>query len=171
MPRPRLSGGPGPGKFCLISRPGEAGNLRVHPLKDVTLFLTLLIQAMTFAPTLDKQQTFAILRPICSRLVDPALKGNLAAPLEELRVTLRELDGTSLESCWDYVLYPLILILDKSRAPGEASGVTHKAVQPKFPPRPVSLVACDAFSTFNNISRCLGSYTLAPRHSHASSGA
>ena len=69
-----------------------------------------------------KQAVFARLQPVCARLLPlRSNPGSLVSALVDLSCVLTEVDTSALQGCVDYVLFPLLMLVDAvaaTRAPG-----------------------------------------------------
>jgi hypothetical protein len=76
------------------------------------------------ATTSAKQAAFARLQPVCARLLplrsDP---GSLAAALGDLSRVLGEVEASALQGCVDYVLFPLLMLVDAVAAARASGGL------------------------------------------------
>lgn len=64
-----------------------------------------------------RQQVFAALRPACAALLQLRRDARgLAAALAELRVLVEQQDARGLLLCWDYITFPLLLMLEQAVA-------------------------------------------------------
>lgn len=65
------------------------------------------------AVPLVQQRTFAKLQPLCSSLVKPELREkDRVEQLRKLATLLEGLTVNEVQSCFDYILWPQILIID-----------------------------------------------------------
>ncbi len=61
----------------------------------------------------ERRAAFVRLQPICSRLLqDRSNASNVGQSLEALRSALDEVSDRGLRGCQEYVLFPLLLIVD-----------------------------------------------------------
>ena len=65
----------------------------------------------------ERRVAFSRLQPICSRLLqDRTNASTVVHSLDALRQTLGDVSDTGLRGCQDYVLFPLLLLLDSIAA-------------------------------------------------------
>lgn len=61
----------------------------------------------------SRQAAFQALRPVCSELLQSRTSpAQLLQGLEALAAVLPDLDAAGLAGCWDYVMFPLLLVVD-----------------------------------------------------------
>lgn len=67
---------------------------------------------------------FSRLKPVCAPLLLLRQdRAGLTSCLLQLRAALKSLDGPALQGCMDYVLYPLLLIIQSIPAARDATGM------------------------------------------------
>ena len=60
-----------------------------------------------------RQAAFQALRPVCSALLQHRMDAaDLASKLAALQKILEQTETVGLSQCWDYVLFPLMLVVD-----------------------------------------------------------
>ena len=61
----------------------------------------------------ERQQAFQALRPVCAGLLQLRNSPDeLRASLQQLEAVLSEVSPAGLLACWDYVSFPLLLLVD-----------------------------------------------------------
>ncbi|KAL4440079.1 hypothetical protein ABPG75_003080 [Micractinium tetrahymenae] len=79
--------------------------------------------AVSASPDQDRQRAFALLQPICSMLLlQRAEPQRMAELLRALEAALQEAPQAGLQQCMDYVLFPLLMMLDAAAALRQARG-------------------------------------------------
>lgn len=79
----------------------------------------------------ERRVAFSRLQPICSRLLqDRTNAGSVVQYLGALRDALNETSNKGLKGCSDYILFPLMLLVDSVVVSRVSSGVLccHRAV-------------------------------------------
>ena len=62
------------------------------------------------------QYAFSVLRPICTSLIKPGVQRDIQCDqLSKLESALQSLSAESLQSCRDYVLFPLTLLIEQNK--------------------------------------------------------
>jgi hypothetical protein len=93
-----------------------------------------MIAAQSPAAQQERQQAFQALRPVCAGLLQ------LRSSPDELRASLQHLDGVlaqvspaGLQACWDYVCFPLLLLVDSVQQCRQGDGAAAAAAAQELP--------------------------------------